>query len=87
MYMGPTGSEMLAVVPQLTMGTVAPASVPRTSHWRSPAPITTGIPAGRSRNLAASPVTVPITVSEGTTGGSRSPTSRVTSSTTVPSGP
>ena len=46
-----TGTDTLAVVPQLTMGRSSEAPEPSTSHWRSPAPMTTGMP-GRSPSSA-----------------------------------
>ena len=53
-----TGTDTLAVVPQLTMGRASDAPDPSTSHWRSPAPITTGMP-GRSPSSDPAPTQVP----------------------------
>ena len=47
------GTDRLAVVPQLTMGIISSAPVPSTSQARSPAPMTTGVPASNPKAAAA----------------------------------
>ena len=81
----PTGTDRLAVVPQLTMGRDPVAPVPTTSHGRSPAPMITGVPARRPSSAEAAPVSPPVTRSDGTTGASRAPAGAASSSTTPPS--
>ncbi len=80
-----TGTETLAVVPQLTMGQDSVAPEPSTSQGRSPAPMTTGVPATRPRASAEFGVSVPVTRSDGTTDGSRRPQDPTSGSTTRPS--
>ena len=59
-----TGTETLAVVPQLTMGRSSDAPEPSTSHWRSPAPMTTGIPGRSPSSAPCTGLSWPTTVSE-----------------------
>ncbi len=50
-----TGTDTFAVVPHDTIGQVSDEPAPRTSQARSPAPITTGMPAGEARAPSAGP--------------------------------
>jgi len=79
------GTETLAVVPQLTIGCAALAPAPMTSHWRSPAPMTTGMPGASPSDAAGTARSRPITVSGGTTGASRHRAAPASPSTTDPS--
>jgi hypothetical protein len=80
-----TGTDTLAVVPQLTMGHSSDAPEPRTSHWRSPAPITIGVPGRRPSSAPGTALRCPITVSDATTLGSLPRAGPASSRTALPS--
>ena len=81
----PTGTDTLAVVPQLTMGHDSPAPAPSTSHGRSPAPIDHRRAGRQAEWRRPRPPAGPLTWSEGTTGGSSATAAPASSSTTRPS--
>ena len=80
-----TGTETLAVVPQLTMGWYSDAPEPSTSHWRSPAPMTIGTPGRSPSSAAGTGLSWPTTVSDGTTLGSLPRAGPASSRTALPS--
>ena len=80
-----TGTDTLAVVPQLTMGQPSEAPEPRTSHWRSPAPMTTGMPGRSPSSAPGTALRLPTTVSDDTTLGSLPRAGPASSRTALPS--
>ena len=80
-----TGTETLAVVPQLTIGWSSDAPEPSTSHWRSPAPMTTGMPGRSPSSAPGTGFSWPTTVSEATTLGSLPSAGPASSRTALPS--
>ncbi len=80
-----TGTDTLPVVPQLTIGWSSDAPDPSTSHCRSPAPITTGMPGFSPSSAPGTDFSCPTTVSDGTTLGSLPSAGPASSRTALPS--